>query len=190
MAWLFKYLGKIIIMKKLVYSVLGIFAIVSFVSCSTSANESQTTDTTSVVPATTTTTTTSTANTQRPVVNIKANTDYIDLKTGKKIRLHVDTITQFIVNEVTKEPIVFYIDPSNNDTFDTKGRLVNRALIRSSDGDYTLNESMLMQKEVPMEDTIASMGNSKEKIKDDKYKYKDENIKVKIKDDKTKIKNN
>ena len=178
-------------MKKIIYSVFSIFSIVTIVSCSNNPNEVQQTDTTTIVPSTTTTTesNSSVTSTRRPVLNIKSNTDYIDLKSGKKIRLRVDTITQFIVNEITKEPIVFYIDPSTNDTFDVRGRLVSKALIRSTEGGYTINESMLMPEETVMEDTIAGMGNSKEKIKDDKYKYKDENTKVKIKDDKTKIKN-
>lgn len=176
-------------MKKVIYALFGIFSVFSFISCSNSANESQITDTTTLTPSTTTTTTTSENTVKRPVIKINSSTDYIDLKTGKKIRLRVDTITQFIVNEVTKEPVVFYIDPSTNDTFDTKGRLVNKALNRSTDGEYTINESMLMPQETAMEDTIADMGNSKEKIKDDKYKYKDDNIKVKMKEDKTKIKN-
>ncbi len=179
-------------MKKLVYSLLGIFTVVSFVACSNNANETQQSDTTTIVPTTTTTTESnaSVTTTTAPVVKLKANADYIDLKTGKKIRLRVDTVTQFVLNEVTKEPIVFYIDPATNDTFDARGRLVNKALIRNTDGDYTINESMLMPQETVLEDTIADLGKSKEKIKDDKYKFKDENIKVKIKEDKTKIKNN
>lgn len=164
----------------------------------------------SATDPTVTTTTTSTT------VHLNPSASYVDLRSGKKVKLRVDTVTKYIVNEVTNQPVMYYIDPSTNDTFDRQGRVVNRALIKGSNGDYTVDESLLsagsnnsgsnMNNDGNKTNSGSNMsavdsaksstssssktGNFKEKMKDDKYKYKDDNTKVKVNGDKSKVKSN
>jgi len=173
-------------------------------SCNNSQDTSVTTDSSSTTGTTVDTTATTTAMaptvTTTTTVHLDPTRSYVDLKSGKKVRLRVDTVTKYIVNEVTNQPIMYYIDPSTRDTFDRQGRMVSRALIRSASGDYSIDESRLGSNmsdnsgsdnsTMSSSDTSSSMsagsttggsGKTKEKIKDDKYKYKDQNTKVKVK---------
>ena len=190
-------------MKAKLFSILASASIVTAMSCNNGEQTAVTKDSTSTTTtegATLTTTEQLPSSTIR-TVQLNPNTSYVDLTTGKSVQLRVDTVTKYIINEVTKQPVMFYIDPSTRDTFDRQGRLVNRALRRGTSGDYTIDESLLTSGNDAGTDeassssdtgtmsvTTGTTGNSKEKIKDDKYKYKDDNSKVKVKEDKTKIK--
>lgn len=199
-------------MKKVSGFVLAVFGIGLVSSCNNAETTTTQTDNTVVADSTNQaamqTTTTTTTTTSQPVaanvrtIKLNPSASYVDLSSGKKVRLRVDTVTKYIVNEVTNQPIMYYIDPTTNDTFDRQGRIVNRALRRGSSGDYTVDESYFSSQSSDNSagDTMSgttstgtvsgTTGSSKEKIKDDKYKYKDPNVKVKAKDDKTKVKTN
>lgn len=134
-------------------------------------------------------------------VQLDPSVSYVDLKTGKPVNLRVDTVTKYIVNEVSNEPVMYYINPTTNDTFDRRGRLVNRALVKSDDGDYIIDESRITitssdNSNMTTDDTATTLtsepttpsGNSKTKIKDDKFKQQTDTTEIKIKGDKIKVK--
>jgi hypothetical protein len=138
-------------------------------------------------------------------VHLDPAASYVDLKTGKSLKLRVDTATKYVVDASSNEPVMYYIDPATNDTFDRRGRLVSRALIRGTNGDYTVVESRITitsgndntdNNNIAGSDTSSNAatdestqsGNSKTKIKDDLFKQKTDTTKVKMKNDKIKIK--
>lgn len=78
-----------------------------------------------------------------PAFVIRPDNTYVDLATGRKVKVRVDSISRDIIDEATNQPVLFFIDPSANDTFDRKGRKVNNALIRANDSSWTVDESKL-----------------------------------------------
>ncbi len=77
---------------------------------------------------------------------IRADNTYVDLETGRKVKLRVDSISRDIIDDATNQLVPFFIDPSTNDTFDTKGRKVNNALIRANDSSWMIDETKLKVK--------------------------------------------
>jgi len=55
----------------------------------------------------------------------------------------VDSISRDIIDEGTGKAVMFFIDPSTNDTFDRKGRRVNNALIKGNDNSWNVDESKI-----------------------------------------------
>lgn len=133
-------------------------------------------------------------------VNLDPSASYVDLKTGKPVKLRVDTVTKYIVEEATNEPVMYYVNPATKDTFDRTGRLVNLALVRSESGDYSIDETKITGTAGRSANTISTdtsttssetetpIGNSKTKFKDDKFKQKTDSTTIKVKDNKVKVK--
>ena len=169
-------------------------------------NDSTTTTTPATAPGDTTiqktTTTTTTTTTVHPIANFEHRT-FMSVKTGKPVKLRVDTIHHYYVEmETNQQPDYYYFDPVAHDTFDYRGRLLNNALIFNN-GNYSIDESRIMDSNngstgtTDMENndnsgtstsTTDHTGKSKIKQKEDMYKEKTDNSKIKITDDKMKIK--
>jgi hypothetical protein len=189
-------------MKMKFFALGGMCFLIGMVGCNNGAGTT-TTDSTTVSTAHTSTEDAGASKNIR--VQLDPTVSYVDLRTGKPVKLRVDTVTRYIVNEVSNEPVTYYINPATNDTFDKRGRLVNKALVKSSDGDYTIDESRItvtsddVNSNMVSTDTAANTtntadgngnatGNSKTKIKDNKFKQKTDTTLIKVKDDKIKIK--
>ena len=109
-------------------------------------NDSTTTTTPATAPGDTTiqktTTTTTTTTTVHPIANFEHRT-FMSVKTGKPVKLRVDTIHHYYVEmETNQQPDYYYFDPVAHDTFDYRGRLLNNALIFNN-GNYSIDESGL-----------------------------------------------
>jgi len=65
----------------------------------------------------------------------------VDLTTGRKAKVRIDSVSRDIVDEVTGKPLQFFVDPSNNDTFDTKGNKVNNALIKGRNNSWMIDKN-------------------------------------------------
>jgi hypothetical protein len=177
-------------------------AIAGAVACNDSTDTTTTTDSTSSsMNATTTGGETGTSMQGSTTINIRPDANYVDLKTGKQVRLRIDSINNYIVNADNSEPIYYYIDPSTNDTFDRIGQNVSGALIRGTDGSYTVDESRLKVKVQddgdmkvkdgegnkvkvdPNDDKVKmkSADGSKESLDGNKYKSKTDSGKTKNK---------
>lgn len=178
----------------------GLFVLLFLGACN-SGTSTTSTDSTTVSTDTSQATSSNVSSLNHATVHLDPSASYVDLTTGKPVKLRVDTVTKYIVNEVTNQPIMYYVNPATNDTFDRSGRLVNRALIRSSNGDYSVDESRITvspaeNSNMSGSDTTNTMtdqgatagGNSKTKIKDDKIKQKTDTSTLKVKEGKVKVK--
>lgn len=139
---------------------------------------------TSAMPATTTTTTTTTTTSTIPNFEHRS---FVSLKTKKPIKLRQDTVTHVYVDMTTNEQPYYYYDPAAHDTFDYKGRLVNNALILNN-GEYTIDETRLMNVPTTAPESKMETGDSKMKQKGDKIKEKTDTSKMKMDDGKMKVK--
>ncbi len=81
-----------------------------------------------------------------PTFVMRPDNTYVDLVTGRKVKVRVDTVSHSIIDVVTRQPVSFFIDPATKDTFDVKGRRVNNALIRGNHNSWTVNENNLNNK--------------------------------------------
>lgn len=115
------------------------------------------------------------------------NGSYVDLKTGKPVKLKRDDNYGYVVNLETNEPVEFYVDMNLQDTFYGKtGDVVNNALTRDNAGIYELDDSKVEWDGDNMK--IKNDDGSKEKLGDEEYKYKDDDVKMKSTNDETKYK--
>jgi hypothetical protein len=182
-------------MKKIIMPMAVAIAAVSFASC----NGSNSADTRSDSSSTTTTESSSTNAAGTPAVQVH----YVDLSTGSDVTVEKDAETGVYMNTETHKPIDFYFDPGTSDTFDTRGRIVNMAIIRDNTGNYTIDESKVKiqgdgdlkikegDSKIKLDadgDTKVKTDDFKEKTKGDDYKYKDDSTTIKVKDNKVKIK--
>lgn len=162
-----------------------------FSSCSNAGSDTDVTND----YATTITTSQATSSTDR------AMPVYYDLQTRQPIEVAQDENSRQYADVSTHKPLVFYYDPISLDTFDSRGRLVNNALILTN-GDYSLDEAKIKSnddafkiKTDEMKMKIEKDGDMKIKTdgmkikdKDGKYKEKTVSAKIKVKDGKVKIK--
>jgi hypothetical protein len=192
------YVLKLKLMKTRFFTLGSMLIIMSAVACN-NGTSTTTSDSTTVTTGQTQTDAASEGTTNRVTVHFDPSASYVDLKTGKSVKLRVDTVTKYVINEVTSEPVMFYINPATNDTFDQRGRLVNGALVKNTSGNYTVDESRLTDDNNSDESStdssdnsadtaVTALGNSKTKIKDDKFKQKTDTTSVKVKNNKVKIK--
>ncbi|MCW3109223.1 MAG: hypothetical protein JWQ09_3729 [Segetibacter sp.] len=173
----------------------GLFVLLIIAACNNGTSTTNT-DSTTISTDTSQATSSSVSSLNQATVHLDPSASYVELKTGKPVKLRVDTVTKYIVNEVTNEPVMYYINPATNDTFDRSGRLVNRALIRNANGDYSVDETRITvstddNSNMTSSDTTeagAAGGNSKTKIKDDKFKQKTDTSTIKVKEGKVKVK--
>jgi hypothetical protein len=101
---------------------------------------------------------------------------YIDLRTGKTVRMEKDPQTGLWVDATTKQPVYIYVDSKNGDTIYGKtGVVINGHVRRGSDNIYWYD---------------ADMKDNGYEVKNDNYKVeveKDGDVKIKDGDKKTKI---
>ena len=128
----------------------------------------------------------------------------MDLKTNKAVKFRQDENTHICGCNypATIVSLLRYYDPVNHDTSDSRGRIVNNALVLTN-GSYTIDETKIKsnndafkikndQIKLKMDDNDIKMkdGDIKIKDKDDSYKDKIDTTKLKVKDDKMRLKAN
>jgi hypothetical protein len=174
-------------------------ALLTFASCNSGTESETTTSTDSMATSGTEATTATTDEATSASATVDLNASYMDLKSGKTFSIDRDATTNRYVNKETREPVLYYVNVATNDTFDQSGRWVNGALVRTSGGEYSVDDSRLRTKidedgDIKVkdgDDTKLKMdGNeaeaklktdgSKEKMKDGKYKMKTDTSKTKI----------
>lgn len=99
---------------------------------------------------------------------------YVDLNTGRGIKLEKDPQTGLMVNTETKKPVNIYVDTKTHDTiYGPSGKVINGSIVRISDGTYVYEQDGI--KNENGEDSY------KRKVeKDGDVKIKDGDTKVKI----------
>lgn len=161
-------------------------AIVGFAACNNGSETSATEDSSSVTtttPAGDESTTVSSSDT--PAFDTSAS--YVDLKSGKTVRLRRDASTGHVRNQEDDSEVLWYFNPVTNDTFDVSGNVVNNYLIREN-GSYRLDEARWKTKTQSDGDLKAKDGDEgKIKLEGDEGegKVKTEDGKVKVKSDGT-----
>lgn len=204
--WKIKYLKH-----EKAFFLLAAVSIMGLISCSDDSSKTTTTTTgtdstaKSVAPTmdsgsmstSSTTTTTKTTTTTVTTRNLE-NRNLMTLKTNKPIKLVYNPEKSYYVDATTnKEPaIMYYYDPSTNDTFDYRGYIVNNALMNNN-GTWKVNETKLMDNpyNVQLHDSLQIMksmpqGDMKMKQRGDNYKEKTDTSKLKVNDHKIKVKTN
>ncbi len=69
--------------------------------------------------------------------NKTAGARYIDLSTGKEVKLEKDEATGLWVDVDTKKPVYMYVDTRTNDTiYGSTGKVINGQVARLEDGSY------------------------------------------------------
>jgi hypothetical protein len=103
-----------------------------------------------------------------------ADAHYIDLNTGKTIKLEKDESGDMI-NAKTREPVYIYVDTRTHDTiYGKNGKIINGHVIRTGDSSYSYDADVKTGGE-------AKNGDYKIKVEEDG------DIKIKNGDSKTKI---
>ncbi len=127
--------------------------------------------------------------------NNNPDAEYIDLTSGKTIRVEKDNETGFMVNAETKKPVYLYVNQSARDTFYGRtGKKINNHVIhadddyRYDDDDYVYKNGDYKVKEDD-EDIKIKDGDYKKKTDDGDVKIKDGDYKKKTDDGDVKIKN-
>jgi len=70
-------------------------------------------------------------------VSCKQEPRYLDLSTGKEVKLEKDAETGLMVNADTKKPVYIYLDTKNNDTiYGSTGKVINGEVVKTESGDY------------------------------------------------------
>lgn len=80
------------------------------------------------------------------VYRIKRDHTYVDLNTGKRLELEIDTISHRVIDKITRYPVLHFIDLTANDTLDQSGRVINRAIRKGADGSWYIDEDKLDNK--------------------------------------------
>lgn len=78
-----------------------------------------------------------------PIFIVRPDNTYVDLTTGRKVKIRVDSISALITDKETGKVVDFIIDPSSKDTFDRKGRRVNNALKKGQNNSWSIDESKI-----------------------------------------------
>lgn len=200
-------------MKTTFVSFLALSLCAGFVACNNDADNSTATDTvtTSTTTATTdntaTTVTTSSNNYAALADTFRTNSaagNYLDPRTGKSLRIRVDTATGMRMNETTNEPVWRYVDKrnywvysgdDNNSMWDTVGtaRMQNDRLEYRGDNDQWVNydKRWKTDDEKRSKDWKTRIGDTKIKVGEDgdvKIKDKSTGEKVKYDADKDTVK--
>lgn len=171
----------------------------------TSASETDTTTTTSTTESDHTATATSTNNYTALADTFRTNSEagnYLDPRTGKSIKIRVDTATGMRLNDATNEPVWRYVDKrnykvysgdDNNSMWDTVGtaRMQNNRLEYMGDNNQWVNydKQWKVKDDKLNNDWKMKSGDTKIKVsKDGDVKIKDANGKVKYDADDNKVK--
>lgn len=170
---------------------IGTVAVFGFTACDDSSSSSTTgTDSTTNTNSTTTTNNPGGAETK----------SVTDLRSGQTITIRRDTSTWRYVDVASGSVVGIYFDPVSHDTFDSRGYILNNALM-SDNGNWTIVEERLWENpenvkikdndmKLKIEDDKMKMKTDDGKIKqeDGKYKEKTDSTKLKVTDDKIKSK--
>lgn len=107
---------------------------------------------------------------------------YIDLRSGKKIKLEKDAVTGAWINSDTKEPVYIIVDTRNNDTIYGKtGQVINGHVVFSGN-EYWYDSDLENEYKAKNDDY-------KMKVEDDgDMKIKTEDKKIKIDDGEKRVK--
>ena len=102
--------------------------------------------------------------------------EYVDLNSGKKIRVEKNDETGFMVNAETQKPVYLYVDPEKRDTFYGRtGKVVNNDISRNDNGMFMYTGD---------DDYVYKNGDYKLKAEEDgDYKIKDGDYKLKVEED-------
>jgi len=119
---------------------------------------------------------------------------YADLNTGKSVDVIADPVTGYAIDSKTNKPVYLYVN-NKQDTIFTTGLVVNKKLIRRTDGKYEVDETKVkvdddkVNLKYEANETTNSDG-AEQKIKDgDEQKIKTGDYKKKVDGDEVKIKN-
>jgi hypothetical protein len=183
------------------YNILLSALAIAAATYTSSCNDDGTTTTTSTDSVSTAIVSAPTGEPQRVILS-EADS-YIDLKTGKTIRIRRDTVRNVYVRE-DMTPLDIYVNTSSMDTFwGPEAVPVNNALIRDESGMFTVDELRVERNgdgykaksedgEIKIKENENELkmkdGDAKIKVSDDEYKYKDGDTKIKSNDKETKIK--
>jgi hypothetical protein len=198
---------KFTIMKAKFFSLFAATLALGFTACNNDSESSTTTDTTSTGTVTTESTN-SGSNTVTSNQNYAALSDtlrvnseagnYLDPKTGKSIKISLDTATGARYNTATNEPVWRYVDRRTwwvygGDNWDTMGtaKMENNKLMYRGDNDsWETYDKRWQGDDMKMQnDWKKKYGDTKIKIgKDGDIKVKDESGKVKYDAQKDKLK--
>lgn len=189
-------------MKTRIFSLLAITATLGFAACNNSSESASTTDSTTTTTATTTTSSNNYAALADTFQTNSAAGNYLDLKTGKPLRISVNKETGAKTNAETNQPVRYYVDRRTWWVYDANtGNTLGEAKMDGSNlrykdqsgnwisaDDYwkTLDNSTTTT--VNTDDTSAGI----KKVSDDGNKVKaDDGSKVKVADhgDKVKVTN-
>ncbi len=191
------------------FSFLALALSLGVVACNDDADSTSTTDTSTTTMETTATTdpnTTSTMNTNTSDYAALADTfrmnseagNYLDVRTGRSIKIGVDPQPGTRYNLATEEPVWRYVDKRTwwvygGDNWETMGeaKMDGNKLMYKGDGDkwMTYDDRWKMEDEKMMTDWKTKNGGTKIKIsKDGDIKVKDESGKVKYDGDDNKMK--
>ena len=118
--------------------------------------------------------------------NSKPEADYIDLTSGKTIKVEKDEETGYMVNADTRKPVYLYVNRASKDTFYGRtGKKVNNYVFVTGDGSYRYDDDDYVYKNG---DYKLKTDDEDIKLKDGDYKKKTDDGDVKIKDGDAKIK--
>lgn len=197
-------------MKTKFFSFLTAVLTLGVVACNDDADSTTTTDTSTSSMETNTTTdpnttstmsNTSTSNYAALADTFRTNSEagnYLDVRTGKSIKIGVDPQTGIRYNTQTEEPVWRYVDKRTwwvygGDNWDTLGeaKMDGNKIMYKGDGDkwMTYDDRWKTEDEKMMKDWKTKHGDTKIKIsKDGDIKVKDESGKVKYDGDDKKMK--
>lgn len=126
--------------------ILALAVLTTLGACSTETTTTQTGSTdTGMNPNTPMqTTTTTTTTTRTPVMfTPRENVEYVNLKTGKKVRVRVDTVHHYIVDVASNQPVDWLMEPGTTDTvYGRSMRVANHAIRYNSANDWMYDESI------------------------------------------------
>jgi len=177
-------------MKKIIVPVAALVTMFGMVACNSSTESTETAgDSTSMIGPVDGPTSTESMETY-PDPDPSAS--YVDLKSGKTVKLRRDTASKYIVDETTSSPVSYYVNTATSDTFDRSGRVVNNAL-SNANGEWTVDESRIKVKTQGDGDLKMKDRDGDTKIKmetDGDGKIKTDSSKIKVKDGEIKEKKN
>lgn len=110
---------------------------------------------------------------------------YLDLSTNKYFPLKKDTISGYMMNSRTGEPVDFYVDTKTHDTiYGVTGEIVNGKLRKTDEGKWLVKIGGDEYKVRSESENSAKMN-----MEDDAYKAKNGSRTIKEEDGNTKIEN-
>lgn len=179
-------------MKKILFGLMAFFVAGSFVACNNDAQTSENTDSTTM-------TTTSTGDYAAMADEFDRNSEagkYVDVKSGKPIKISVDRTTGQKVNAETNEPVIRYIMIDGTDwwVYDVDGNRLGQAKFENGTVLFDDNGNWVDYNTKWKDDGDEmkyKSGDTKVKVGDDgSMKIKTDDQKIKVDEDGKKVKDN